>query len=78
MTVILDKAWADLLGVQREHGLYRISRRELMARLSKLRNAQGDVPAPAAAPPVVPLGCSRLVALPCDPGVHDRIAANGG
>jgi hypothetical protein len=78
VTVILDKAWADLLGVQREHGLYRISRRELMARLAKLRNAEGDVRAPAAAPPVAPFGCRHVVALPLDPGVHDRICANGG
>jgi hypothetical protein len=37
--VILDKAWAERLGIQRVSGVYRISRRELALRLATLRRA---------------------------------------
>jgi hypothetical protein len=66
VTVILDKAWADLLGVRRESGAYRISRRELLARLARLRQAH---PAPLRAP-VSPVGGPDhvVVVLPPDNG----------
>jgi hypothetical protein len=42
--VILDKAWAERLGVQRVSGVHRISRRELALRLATLRQAWLEQP----------------------------------
>ena len=42
--VILDKAWAERLGVQRVSGVHRISRRELALRLAALRQAWLEQP----------------------------------
>lgn len=77
MTVILDKAWADLLGVRRERGLYRISRRELQARLAKLRSA--CTPPAEAPPPVEPHAGhdTVVVALPFLADGPGPLAANG-
>ncbi|MGH2688002.1 MAG: hypothetical protein ACRDKW_04230 [Actinomycetota bacterium] len=75
MTVILDKAWADLLGVRREQGVYRISRRELLARLAGLRQARPPpLPSP---PPHAARPDGVVVALPLDTGAPAPISANG-
>lgn len=39
-SVILDRAWAERLGVRRVCGVYRISRRELARRLAQLGEAR--------------------------------------
>jgi MEDS: MEthanogen/methylotroph, DcmR Sensory domain len=41
--VLLDRAWAERLGVRRSGGLYRIGRRELADRLAALSGAQPQV-----------------------------------
>ncbi|MGH3984518.1 MAG: MEDS domain-containing protein [Pseudonocardiaceae bacterium] len=38
--VVLDRAWAERLGVQRTSGLYRIGRRDLAERLARLSDAK--------------------------------------
>ena len=77
MTVILDKAWADLLGVRRERGLYRISRRQLQARLAELRatyTPPGEA-RPRVEPPAGPV--TVVVSLPLVAEVDGPLAANG-
>ncbi|HEU4867814.1 MAG TPA: hypothetical protein VFV09_08810 [Actinomycetota bacterium] len=37
--VVVDRAWARRLGVQRTNGAYRINRRELVARLAEAETA---------------------------------------
>jgi hypothetical protein len=37
--VVMDRSWAKCLGVQRTGGIYRISRRELVARLEEAETA---------------------------------------
>lgn len=38
--VVLDRAWAERLGVHRVGGVYRIRRRDLVERLAKLQRSQ--------------------------------------
>jgi hypothetical protein len=40
--VVLDRAWAERLGVQRVGGVYRIRRRALVERLAALQREQTD------------------------------------
>lgn len=53
-SVVLDKAWAERLGVQRVGGVYRISHRELTRRLASLRQAHLDRLAGSSTPPKEP------------------------
>jgi hypothetical protein len=42
--VVLDRAWAERLGVQRVGGVYRIRRRDLVERLAAQQREQTDGP----------------------------------
>ena len=44
--VILDRAWAERLGVRRVGGVYRIRRRALVERLAALQREQTEESAP--------------------------------
>ena len=49
--IVLDRAWAERLGVQRVGGVYRVRRRELVERLTALQREQTDAPGSPIRPP---------------------------